>query len=152
MVLRPVIHYTWNVSKCFEFAKSWLEHYNVPKKDIDRVFAGTTSFVKKYSKKPPAKMLSKNVEEIANADAKELRDRIEKKMRELDPPLTEKRIQKVLGELPDGEDLADLVLSYRIFNTEERIRVRKPPSSVVELSDINIKYDNNKAANSKTSI
>ncbi|AGE52782.1 hypothetical protein PBCVOR070422_200L [Paramecium bursaria Chlorella virus OR0704.2.2] len=152
MVLRPVIHYTWNVSKCFEFAKSWLEHYNVPKKDIDRVFAGTTSFVKKYSKKPPAKMLSKNVEEIANADAKELRDRIEKKMRELDPPLTEKRIQKVLGELPDGEDLADLVLSYRIFNTEERIRVRKPPSSVVELSDINIKYNNRKAANSKTSI
>jgi hypothetical protein len=152
MVLRPAIHYTWNVSKCFEFAKSWLEWGNVPKKDIDRVFAGTTSFVKKYSKKPPAKMLSKNVEEIANADAKELRDRIEKKLRELDLNLTEKRIQKVLGELPDGEDLADLVLSYRIFNTEERIRVRKPPSSVVELSDINIKYNNRKAANSKTSI
>jgi len=152
MVLRPAIHYTWNVSKCFEFAKSWLEHYHVPKKDIDRVFAGTSSFIKKYSKKPPAKMLSKNVEEIANADAKELRDRIEKKLRELDLNLTEKRIQKVLGELPDGEDLADLVLSYRIFNTEERIRVRKPPSSVVELSDINIKYNNNKAANSKTSI
>jgi hypothetical protein len=150
MVLRPVIHYTWNVSKCFEFAKSWLEHYNVPKKDIDRVFAGTSSFIKKYSKKPPAKMMSKNVEEIANADAKELRDKIDKKLRELD--LTEKRIQKVLGELPDGEDLADLLLSYRIFNTEERIRVRKPPSSVVELSDINIKYNNNKAANSKTSI
>jgi len=70
----------------------------------------------------------------------------------LDLNLTEKRIQKVLGELPDGEDLADLVLSYRIFNTEERIRVRKPPSSVVELSDINIKYNNRKAANSKTSI
>ncbi|AGE50439.1 hypothetical protein PBCVCVR1_252L [Paramecium bursaria Chlorella virus CVR-1] len=152
MVLRPAIHYTWNVSKCFEFAKSWLEHYHVPKKDIDRVFAGTSSFIKKYSKKPPAKMLSKNVEEIANADAKELRDKIEKKLRELDPPLTEKRIQKVLHELPDGEDLTDLLLSYRIFNTEERIRVRKPLSSVVELSDINIKYNNNKAANSKTSI
>lgn len=142
MVLRPAIHYTWNVSKCFEFAKSWLEHYHVPKKDIERVFAGTSSFVKKYSKKPPAKMLSKNVEEIANADAKELRDKIDKKMRELDPPLTEKRIQKVLGELPDGEDLTDILLSYRIFNTEERTRVRKPPSSVVELSDINIKYNN----------
>lgn len=142
MVLRPAIHYTWNVSKCFEFAKSWLEHYHVPKKDIERVFAGTSSFVKKYSKKPPAKMLSKNIEEIANADAKELRDKIDKKMRELDPPLTEKRIQKVLGELPDGEDLTDILLSYRIFNTEERTRVRKPPSSVVELSDINIKYNN----------
>ncbi|AGE49766.1 hypothetical protein PBCVCan184_266L [Paramecium bursaria Chlorella virus Can18-4] len=152
MVLRPAIHYTWNVTKCFEFAKSWLEHYHVPKKDIDRVFAGTSSFIKKYSKKPPAKMMSKNVEEIANADAKELRDKIEKKLRELDINLTEKRIQKVLHELPDGEDLTDLLLSYRIFNTEERIRVRKPLSSVVELSDINIKYNNNKAANSKTSI
>ena len=152
MVLRPAIHYTWNVTKCFEFAKSWLEHYHVPKKDIDRVFAGTSSFIKKYSKKPPAKMMSKNVEEIANADAKELRDKIEKKLRELDINLTEKRIQKVLHELPDGEDLTDLLLSYRIFNTEERIRVRKPLSSVVELSDINIKYNKNKAANSKTSI
>ena len=150
MAGRPVIQYTWNVSKCFLFAKSWLEHYHVPKKDIDRVFAGTSSFIKKYSKKPPAKMLSKDVEEIANKDAKELRDKIEKKLRELDPPLVEKKVQKVLNELPDGEDLADLLLSFRIFNTEDRIRVRKPPSSVVELSDINIKYNNNKST--KTSI
>lgn len=150
MAGRPVIHYTWNVSKCFDFAKSWLEHYNVPKKDIERVFAGTSSFVKKYSKKPPAKMLAKDVEEYAYQDAKELREKIEKRVRDLTPPLTEKQVQKVLNELPDGEDLTDLLLSYRIFNTEERTRVRKPPLSVVELSDINIKF--NKTANSKTSI
>ena len=150
MAGRQIIRYTWNVNKCFDFAKSWLEHYHVPKKDIDRVFAGTSSFIKKYSKKPPAKMLSKDVEEIANKDAKELRDKIEKKLRELDPPLVEKKVQKVLNELPDGEDLADLLLSFRIFNTEDRIRVRKPPSSTVQLSDINIKYNNNKSA--KTSI
>ena len=138
MAGRPVIHYTWNVKKCIEFAKSWMEHFHVSKKDIDRVFAGTADFVKKYSKKPPKKLTSTEIEKIAYEDAKTFRERIEKKLREIDPPLKENHVQKVLGELPDGEDLTDLVLSYRIHDTEDRIRVRKPSSLAVKISDINI--------------
>ena len=139
MAGKPVIHYTWNVEKCIEFAKSWLEHYHVSKKDIEAVFSNTAGFVKKYSKKPPAKMLSKDVEIACNKDAKDFYDKIEKKVRALEPPLSEKRIEKVLHELPDGEDLRDLMLSYRIYNTEDRVRVRKPLDVVVKTSDINIK-------------
>jgi len=139
MAGRPTIHYAWSVNKCIEFAKNWLEHFHVPKKDIDRVFAGTTDFVKKYTKKPPKKLTSSEVEKIAYEDAKVFRDKIEKRVREIYPPLKENHVQKVLGELPDGEDLTDLVLSYRIYNTEDRMRVRKPSSLAVKISDINIK-------------
>lgn len=138
MAGKPIIHYTWNVKKCIEFAKSWLDHYDVSKKDTERVFSGTSDFVKKYSKKPPKNTKSSEIEKIAYEDAKTFRDKIEKRLRDIDPPLKEKHIEKVLGELPDGEDLTDLVLSYRIFDTEDRIRVRKPPSLSVKLSDINI--------------
>jgi hypothetical protein len=135
----PPIHYTWNVPKCIEFAKSWLEHYHVKPTTIDKVFAGTSAFVKKYSKKPPAKLNSNDIEAVAKEDAAKFREQIETKVRAIeDPKLTENRIKKVLGELPDEEDLRDIVLSYRIHNTEDRTRIRKPTNLAVKLSDMNI--------------
>jgi hypothetical protein len=139
MAGKPTIHYTWQVEKCINFSKSWLEHYHVSKKDIDEIFANIAGFVTKYSKKPPAKMLSKDVKIACYRDAKDFYEKIEKRVRALEQPLTEKRIKKVLHELPDGEDLTDLMLSYRIYDTENRIRVRKPIDTVVKKSDINIK-------------
>jgi hypothetical protein len=135
---KPVIRYTWNVKKCIEFASSWLDHYGVSKKDIDSVFAGTSVFVKKYSKKPPAKMISADVESACAKDAKEFYEKIEKRVRELDPPLTEKRIQKVLDELPDKDDLLDLMMSYRIHDTEDRTRVRKATKASMTEYDFNL--------------
>jgi hypothetical protein len=134
----PPIHYTWNVEKCFEFAKSWLEHYHVKPSAVDKVFAGTSTFVKKYSKKPPSRMTSKDVEAETKVDAAQLREKIETKLRDIEEPkLTEKRIEKILGELPDAEDLRDIMLSYRIHNTEDRIRIRKPTDLAVKMSDLN---------------
>jgi hypothetical protein len=142
MAKPPPIHYTWNVPKCIEFAKSWLDHYHVPQTTIDKVFVGTSAFVKKYSKKPPAKMTSADIESATKDDAAKFREQIEAKVRNIEPALTEPRIKKVLGELPDSEDLRDILLSYRIHDTENRTRIRKPTNLAVKLSDMNIVVKN----------
>lgn len=149
MAGKPTITYVWNVRKHIEFAKSWLEHYHVSQKDIDKVFAGTEGFVKKYSKKPPKYMTSKEIEKQAFEDAKTLQDKIEPRLENLKPKLSEHRIKKILYELPDGEDLTCILLSYRIHNTEDRIRVRKPIDSSIKASDIDAKSIKNKTVNNE---
>jgi hypothetical protein len=127
------IRYVWSVQKHFEFTKELLEHYGVSKKDIDDVFAGTLAFEKKYTKKPRKGLTSAEIRETADADAKALQEKIEKRLAPLG--LTTRRIQKVLYELPDGEELTQILLSYRIHDTEGRTRVRIPLNSSVKEHD-----------------
>lgn len=128
------IRYVWSVPKHFEFTKAQLKDYGVSKEDIDTVFAGTTGFVNKYSKKPRKSLTSAEIRETADEDAKALQEKIEKKLVPLG--LTNRRVQKVLYELPDGEELTQLLLSYRIHGTEERTRVRIPVNSSVKEHDV----------------
>jgi hypothetical protein len=128
------IHYVWSVEKHFGFSKSQLQDYGVSKGDVDTVFAGTTGFVKKYSKKPRKSLLSSEIRETANKDASELREKIEKRL--VTQGLNKRQIQKVLYELPDGEDLTFLLLSYRIHDTEDKMRVRIPLNSSISEHDV----------------
>jgi hypothetical protein len=127
------IRYVWSVKKHFEFSKSQLHEYGVSKEDTDTVFAGTAGFVNKYSKKPRKSLLSTEIRETADKDASELRERIEKRL--VDLGLEKRKVQKVLHELPDGEDLMFILLSYRIHSTEDKMRVRIPLNSSVKEYD-----------------
>ncbi|AGE55759.1 hypothetical protein ATCVMN08101_793R [Acanthocystis turfacea Chlorella virus MN0810.1] len=127
------IRYVWSVPKHFEFTKTQLKDYGVSKEDIDEVFTGTTGFVNKYSKKPRKGLTSAEIRETADEDAKALQEKIEKRLAPLG--LTARKIQKVLNELPDGEELTQLLLSYRIHDTEGRTRVRIPVNSSIKEHD-----------------
>lgn len=140
------IRYTWSVKKQFDFAKSQLQDYGVSKDDIDTIFAGTIGFVNKYSKKPRKSLTSAEIRETADADAKALREKIEKRLAPLG--LNKRKIQKVLYELPDGEDLTFILLSYRIHDTEDRTRIRIPLNSYVREHDVIAKQYKNKNKNS----
>jgi type IV pilus biogenesis protein CpaD/CtpE len=122
------------VPKHFDFTKAQLKDYGVSNDDIDTIFAGTTGFVNKYSKKPRKSLTSAEIRETADADAKALQEKIVKRLAPLG--LTTRRIQKVVYELPDGEELMQLLLSYRIHGTEERTRVRIPLNSSIREHDI----------------
>ncbi|AGE49591.1 hypothetical protein ATCVCan0610SP_751R [Acanthocystis turfacea Chlorella virus Can0610SP] len=128
------IRYVWSVPKHFEFAKAQLKDYGVSNDDIDTIFAGTTGFVNKYSKKPRKSLTSAEIRETADADAKALQEKIVKRLTPLG--LTTRRIQKVVYELPDGEELMQLLLSYRIHGTEDRTRVRIPLNSSIREHDV----------------
>ena len=128
------IRYVWSVTKHFDFTKSLLKEYGVPKEKIEEVFSGTTGFVNKYSKKPRKSLTSAEIRETADADAKALQEKIVKRLAPFG--LTTRRIQKVVYELPDGEELMQLLLSYRIHGTEERTRVRIPLNSSIREHDI----------------
>ena len=128
------IRYVWSVPKHFDFTKAQLKDYGVSNDDIDTIFAGTTGFVNKYSKKPRKSLTSAEIRETADADAKALQEKIVKRLAPLG--LTTRRIQKVVYELPDGEELMQLLLSYRIHGTEERTRVRIPLNSSIREHDI----------------
>jgi hypothetical protein len=128
------IRYVWSVKKHFDFSKSQLQDYAVPKKKIEDIFSGTTGFVKKYSKKPPKNLLSTEIRVKADEDASDLRDKIEKRL--IDQGLEKRKIEKVLYELPDGEDLTSILLSYRIHDTEDKMRVRIPLNSAIREHDV----------------
>lgn len=128
------IRYVWSVPKHFDFTKAQLKDYGVSNDDIDTIFAGTTGFVNKYSKKPRKSLTSAEIRETADADAKALREKIEKRLTPLG--MNKRKIQKVLYELPDGEDLTFILLSYRIHDTEDRTRVRIPLNSSIREHDI----------------
>ncbi|AGE50267.1 hypothetical protein ATCVCanal1_659R [Acanthocystis turfacea Chlorella virus Canal-1] len=128
------IRYVWSVQKHFDFTKAQLKDYGVSKEDIDDVFAGTTGFENKYSKKPRKGLTSAEIRETADADAKALHEKIEKRLSPLG--LTTRRTEKVVYELPDGEELTQILLSYRIHDTEGRTRVRIPLNSSIKEHDI----------------
>ena len=134
MTQKYPIRYVWSVEKHFDFAKSLLIDYGVSEEKSEAVFYGTSGFVKKYSKKPPKSLLSTEIREIADKDANNLREKVEKKLAPLG--LSKHRIKKVLYELPDGEELAFILLSYRIHDTEGRTRVRIPLNSSVREHDV----------------
>lgn len=131
------IRYVWSVPKHFDFAKTQLKDYGVSKEDIDDVFAGTTGFVNKYSKKPRKGLTSAEIRETADEDAKALEEKIEKRLVALG--LTARKIQKVLNELPGGEELTNILLSYRIHDTEGRTRLRIPLNSSIKEHDTTAK-------------
>ena len=128
------IRYVWSVTKHFDFTKSLLKEYGVSKEKIEEVFSGTTGFVKKYSKKPRKNLLSSEIRGTADKDADALREKIEKRL--VTQGLDNRKIKKVLYELPDGEDLTLLLLSYRIHDTEDKTRVRIPLNSSINEYDI----------------
>jgi len=131
------IRYVWSVQKHFDFTKAQLKDYGVSQEDIDDVFAGTTGFVNKYSKKPRKGLTSAEIRETADEDAKALEEKIEKRLATLG--LTVRKIQKVLNELPDGVELTQILLSYRIHDTEGKTRLRIPLNSSIKEHDVTAK-------------
>lgn len=57
-------------------------------------------------------------------------------------------IEKVMEELPTEEELFDILMSYRIYNTEGKTRIRRPSRVVVNVEKLkennNVNNKNNK--------
>jgi hypothetical protein len=131
------IRYVFPVSKMIEFAKSW-----VPK-SAAFAFDDGGFLVSKYSKKQ-ASISSSDIKAQAKDDAKDYTAFVEAGL--LSAGVEAKLIKKALAELPTADDLANIVLSYTIYNTEDRKRVRVPPSAAIRSYDYDIahKKSNNK--------
>jgi hypothetical protein len=55
-----------------------------------------------------------------------------------------KILKKVMEEMPNAQDLFDILMSYRIYKTEERTRIRRPTNVVLSVAKIQENNDKNK--------
>jgi len=53
-----------------------------------------------------------------------------------------KILKKVMEELPDAQDLFDILMSYRIYDTEGKTRIRRPTNVVLTVAKV--QENNNK--------
>lgn len=121
------ISYVFPLEKYIGWSRSWLEHYapGLSKSAVDSVFE-SKYFRNKYSKKPSEKKTTDDIRAEASEDLVEYSDNLDAVVRSLHLPNEKIVIKKVLGELPSAKDLYDIQLSYRIFNTVGKSRLRRP--------------------------
>jgi hypothetical protein len=139
------IQYVNSLKKTIEWAKSWLEHYDpeLSKTRIDKIFSDRT-FIQKYSSPPSDTKNSGDIAKEAKEDIKEYKEKVEKRLRAIKPPLEDKAIRKILNEISDEDDLVDIQMSYRIHDTHRRTRIRKPTKLAIKLSDMDNNLNKNK--------
>jgi hypothetical protein len=135
-----VIQYTPSLDKTIKWSKDWIKYYEPTTKniDLDDVF-DDVKFVKKYSSKPPANMSSKDILKDAKIDIDAYTTKVTKRIKALQLDDESKVIKKVLAELPSAETLTILLMSYRIYNTVGKQRVRVPTNLVINLNNIEVK-------------
>ena len=130
---RPVIQYIFPVVRMIEFSKSW-----VPT-GAHLAYDDGGYFSARYSKVQMDEP-SGTIRKTAMADAKDYSLFVQSGLENFGiPPQTVKR---ALDELPDGDDLFNLVMSYRIYDTLGKKRVRVPSASRILEYNINVKRKN----------
>ena len=127
MVLPAPIRYLFPVSKQIEYAKSWLDPAVAYAFD-------DAGFVSKYSKKVPGK--SADIRAQARDDLAGYIKNVTSVLE--DNGIPKKDIKRALGELPTADDLTNIVMSYNIYDTEDRKRVRVPAPNAVQNYNRNI--------------
>ncbi|ABT14611.1 hypothetical protein NY2A_B212L [Paramecium bursaria Chlorella virus NY2A] len=134
------IQYTPSLEKTIHWSKDWIKHYepDISKKDLDDIFDDVT-FVKKYSSKPPPNLTSKEILSEAKTNVESYTSKVTKKIKDLKLDDEKKILKKVMEELPDAETLMQILLSYRIYNTEGKQRVRIPSKLNINVSNIDVK-------------
>jgi hypothetical protein len=134
--MRPVIRYTYCVEKHIEWAKSWVQFYAPTTSDdvIEKIFL-SKYFTTKYSTTPPKKKTQEEIKTEAAEDLADYLDKVEKRIGALkNVEKREKLLEKVMEELPGVEDLFDILMSYRIYDTEGKTRIRRPSSVALSVA------------------
>jgi predicted DNA binding CopG/RHH family protein len=91
--------------------------------------------VTKYSTAPPSKKTQDEIEKEATDDLQDYLSKVKKRICALKH--LEKRnkiLDKVIEELPSAHDLFHIKMSYRIYQTEDRIRIRRPSDLVISIA------------------
>lgn len=128
------ISYVFPLEKYIVWSRSWLEHYapDLTKSAVDSVFE-SKYFRNKYGKKPSSKKTADDIQTEASEDLVEYSNTLDAMVRSLHLPNEKIVIKKVLGELPSAKDLYDIQMSYRIFDTIGKSRLRRPSPLDVKL-------------------
>jgi hypothetical protein len=144
------IRYTFCVEKQIDWAKSWVKYYApaLTNEDVDKVFV-SKYFTSKYSTTPPSKKTQEEIMKEAAEDLEDYLGKVEKRIGALKGIRDHRRdkiIEKVMEEMPDAQDLFDILMSYRIYDTEGKTRIRRPSRVVVNVEKLK---ENNNNANNK---
>ena len=142
MISASAIKYAYPLEKQIEWAKSWVESdSDLDKAAVDDIF-DAPEFVKKYSTKPPVDISYTSILLDALDDQSVFMFDITRKIKSLGLKNEKKILKNVKNELPSGEDLADILLSYRLYDNVGKQRLRLPSSSDKTI----IKWTNKKKA------
>jgi hypothetical protein len=142
--MKTTLRYTYCVEKHIEWAKSWVKFYAPTTSNdiLDKIFL-SKYFVTKYSTAPPSKKTQEEIRKEAAEDLEDYLGKVEKRIGALkNLEKREKILKKVMEEMPDAQDLFDILMSYRIYSTEGKTRIRRPTNVV--LSVAKIQENNNK--------
>jgi len=134
------IRYEPSLEKSIQWSKEWIKYYEptTAKSDLDYIF-DDGKFVKKYSTKPPADMTSGEILSDAQNDVDAYTTKVTKRIKSMEFDNESKILKKVSEELPDGETLLNLLMSYRLYDTVGKQRVRVPTSMSIKISNIDVK-------------
>ena len=138
MTTKQTIRYVFNVAKEIEFAKSWVKYYapNTPDDIIDKIFL-SKYFVTKYTTAPSSKKTQEEIEKEAIEDLADYEAKIKKRICALKHlNKRDKILEKVMEELPSAHDLFHIMMSYRIYKTEDRTRIRRPSDLVISIAKV----------------
>ena len=138
MTTNQTIRYTYNVERQIEFAKSWVKYYapHIPDDIVDKIFL-SKYFVTKYTTTPPRKKTQEEIEKEAIEDLADYEAKIKKRICALKHlNKRDKILEKVIEELPSAHDLFHIMMSYRIYKTEDRTRIRRPSDLVISIAKI----------------
>ena len=151
MTTTTTIRYTFCVEKQIDWAKSWVKYYapTLTNEDVDKIFV-SKYFTSKYSSAPPRGKTVEDIKNEANEDLKDYLDKVRRRicaLKGIRDHHRDKIIEKVMEELPSEEELFDILMSYRIYGTEGRTRIRRPSRVVVNVEKL--KENNNNVNNNK---
>ncbi len=136
--MRTTIRYTYCVDKHIEWAKSWVKFYAPTTSDeiVDKIFL-SKYFVNKYSTAPPSSKTQAEIKKEAAEDLADYLEKVEKRIGALkNVKKREKILAKVMEEMPDAQDLFDILMSYKIYKTEDRTRIRRPSNVVLAVEKV----------------
>ena len=136
--MKTTIRYTYCVDKHIEWAKSWVKFYapTTPDDIVDKIFL-SKYFVNKYSTTPPSNKTQAEIKKEATEDLADYLEKVEKRIGALkNVKKREKILKKVMEEMPDAQDLFDILMSYRIYKTEDRTRIRRPSNVVLAVEKV----------------
>ena len=136
--MKTTIRYTYCVDKHIEWAKQWVKFYAPTTSDdiIDKIFL-SKYFVTKYSTAPPRNKTQEEIKKEATEDLADYLEKVEKRIGALkNVKKREKILEKVMEEMPDAQDLFDILMSYRIYKTEDRTRIRRPSNVVLAVEKV----------------
>jgi len=139
------IKYVFSVEKKIDLGKKWVKYYapDLSSESVDDIF-DSKNFINKYSKTPAPEKSLKDIKEEAKTNATEYTTKVKERIRDLNLAKGDILAKKVSKELPSSRDLVDMLISYRVFKTEGRSRIRRPtPIQMKEQSSASRVVSNN---------